>query len=126
MKPKITKQNIDKHFIEQMFNLETLTAERGYCKVKDTTLWRDIAIDEDFREESIEEIIEMLTKGCRKKAEYKRVFRYVFRNIPVHTWFAYRIFYNFRTRSWDYITGQDAVSEFRMIRKNLMALYNMA
>lgn len=126
MKPKITKQNVDKYFTGQMFNLTTLTTERGYCKVKDKTLWRDVAIDEDFREESIEEITEMLTKGCRKKGEYKRAFRYVFRNVPVHAWFAQRIFYNFRTRSWRYIEGQDGISEFRMIRKDLMALYDMA
>lgn len=112
--------------LEQMFNLETLTTERGYCKVKGETLWRDVVIDEDFREDSIAEIIGMLTKGCRKKKEYKLAFRYVFRNVPVHTWFAYRFFYSFRTRSWEYIVGQDAVSEFRLIRKNLMDLYRMA
>lgn len=126
MKPKITKQNVDKHFAGQGFNLTTLTTERGYCKVKDKAMWRDVVIDEDFREESIEEITEMFTKGCRKKCEYKRAFRYVFRNVPVHAWFAQRIFYNFRTRSWDYIVGQDGVSEFRMIRKSLLALYDMA
>lgn len=126
MKTKITKQNVDKHFEKQDFNLTTLTTGRGYCKVKGEAMWRDVIIDENFREESIEEITEMLTKGCRKKDEYKHVFRYVFRNVPVHAWFAHRIFYNFRTRSWEYIVGQDGASEFRMIRKSLLALYDMA
>lgn len=125
MKPKITKQNVDKRFAEQDFNLTTLTTERGYCKVKGEAMWRDVIIDEDFREESIEEITEMLTKGCRKKDKYKRAFRYVFRNVPLHAWFAQRIFYNFRTRSWRYIEGQDRANEFRMIRKGLMALYDV-
>lgn len=125
MKTKITKQNVDKHFEKQDFNLTTLTTGRGYCKVKGEAMWRDVIIDENFREESIEEITEMLTKGCMEKDRYKRALRYVFRNVPLHAWFTQRIFYDFRTRSWNYIVGQDRISEFRIIRKGLVALYDI-
>jgi hypothetical protein len=111
-KLKITKENVHNH-VDQ-FNLHNLVHNRVPLKDKG---WTDISIDEDFFNESINDIAELV--GGRAKT--KEIVRFNLRNKPVSNWFTNRIVLTPKN-VWTYIVGQDYTAEMKEIRKQLKQL----
>lgn len=106
----INKNNVEK--LVNQFTLENLTTGRAYLK---NGGWSDIKIDEDFKEESINQILDVL--GGWEKT--KEAMRFNIRNTPISAWFASRIVYEPKRNTWTYVAGQDYPSELATIRKQL-------
>lgn len=93
------------------FNMHHLTCERTSIKTEGRG-YQDIKIDETFRNNAINELVELV--GGHKKTRDK--VRFQLRNEPQHTWFADRFVYEGIKRGWVYIDGQDGRREKQMIR----------
>ena len=111
-KLKITKANVHKN-VDQ-FNLHNLVHNRVHLKEKG---WTDISIDEDFFNESVTDIADLV--GGRTKT--KEIARFNLRNKPVSNWFTNRIVLT-PNNVWTYIGGQDYTAEMKEIRKQLVNL----
>lgn len=106
----INKKNVSK--LVSQFTLEHLTTERAPLIIGG---WSDIKIDEDFKKESVNQILDLL--GGLDTTKNKIAFK--IKNTPVHGWFAQRIIFEPLRNKWVYIAGQDYTSELRTIRKEL-------
>ena len=106
----INKSNVSK--LVRQFTLENLTTERAYLNGSG---WNDIKVDESFKDESIEQIVNLL--GGRTKT--KETIKHALKNTHIHNWFATRIVYEPLRNSWTYTAGQDYPSELATIRKEL-------
>jgi hypothetical protein len=107
---KITKQNVNK--LTEQFTLNNLTTGRASII---GTGWNDIKIDEQFFNESINNIVELL--GGRQKT--KETIKYKLRNEPIYGWFSNRIVFCKHNNVWTYIAGQEYTTEIKEIRKIL-------
>jgi len=106
----INGKNVAK--LVNQFTLENLTTERAYLIGLG---WNDIKIDEDFKKESVSQIVELL--GGRQATKDR--IKFVIRNTPVSSWFAQRIIFEPLRNKWVYIAGQDYPSELQEIRNQL-------
>lgn len=106
----INSKNVSK--LVNQFKLENLTTERA-CLI--ASGWENIKIDEDFKKESVSQIVELL--GGRQATKDR--IKFVIRNTPIHNWFAQRIVFEPLRNKWVYIAGQDYPSELQEIRNTL-------
>ena len=106
----LNKKNVSK--LVNQFTLENLTTERA-CLIAGG--WQNIKIDEDFKNESISQIVNLL--GGIKATKEK--IKFVIKNTPVSSWFASRIVFEPLINKWTYIAGQDYPAELQEIRNQL-------
>src|SRR5690606_8680279 len=110
---KITKQNVlDK---VTQFNLEHLNHNRASIN---GIGWTDIAIDETFKAESLQQIVDII--GGRESTKAK-----VLHNLTsnkVNGWFMNRFIYIPKYDRWSYVAGQDYVGEIASIRRKLSTM----
>lgn len=93
------------------FNMHHLTCERAPIKT-DGRGYQDIKIDETFRNNAIDELVELV--GGHKKTRDK--VRFQLRNEPQHAWYSIRFVYCPKRRKWEYIDAQDGAYEKQWIR----------
>lgn len=110
---KITKQNVSTKVVQ--FNLENLTHNRASI----TGIgWTDIIIDETFKAESLQQIVDII--GGREATKVK-----VLRNLTnnkVNGWFMQRFIYMPKYDRWSYCAGQDYDNEIASIRRKLSTM----
>jgi hypothetical protein len=106
----INKTNVQKRV--NQFTLENLTTSRAYIIGEG---WQTIKVNENFFNESIEQITDLI--GGFDKT--KRAVKFTLRNTPIYQWFASRIVYEPKRKAWYYIAGQDYYNELKQIRKEL-------
>ena len=109
-KTNITKKNVTKGI--KQFTVGHLVNRRANVIDKG---WRDIHIDQEFYDESIEKIADLL--GGKPAIREKIV--YNLKNRPYNHWSINRIQYDPQYDEWSYCPGQDADSEIIEIRKYL-------
>jgi len=110
-KIKITQKNVSNRV--QQFSLDNLTTSRAYINGKG---WKNIDIDGDFFDWSVNQIVDLL--GGRETT--KNAVRFALRNTPINGWFARRIVFNEMRNTWEYIAGQDYPAEIRAIKKQII------
>lgn len=107
---KITKTNVSDRVTQ--FNLESLNHNRAYVN---GIGWTDIAIEENFKAESLQQIADII--GGRKATKAKVLHNLT--NNKVSGWFMNRFIYMPKYDIWSYCAGQDYVSEITSIRRKL-------
>lgn len=107
---KITKQNVSDKVVQ--FNLENLNHKRASINGLG---WTDIAIDESFKAESLQQIVDIIGGRDATKAKVLRNLS----NNKVNGWFLQRFIYMPKYDRWSYCAGQDYPSEIASIRRKL-------
>lgn len=106
----ITRKNISKRIYQ--FNAEHLTTKRANIKNEG---WQNIKIENEFYENSINEITTLI--GGKNTTQ--KIVKLKLKNEPFHHWGFTRFIFDYETKTWRYIPGQDYNSEIRAIRKYL-------
>jgi hypothetical protein len=106
----INEKNVAK--LVRQFTLHNLTTERVNIIGQG---WTDIKIDPDFKEKSIDQIINILGGHQKTKDRIK----FVIKNTPISGWYSDRIVFEPAVNRWVYIAGQDHPKEINEIRNDL-------
>lgn len=113
MKLNVVMNERTAYNIVSQFTLEHLTTGRVPILGNG---WTDVKIEEEFKNRSINEIVELI--GGHQKTRDK--VRFQLRNEPQHAWFADRFVYEGIKRGWVYIDGQDGKYEKQHVRNHFL------
>lgn len=110
---------IDKNTLEKVnnFTLYNMLTKRVNINGEG---WQHVEIDEQFFNESINQIVSLI--GGRK--ETKEKIKHILSNNIVTGWFTERITFCKHTNKFDYTAGQNYPAELQSIRKTLLTKYN--
>lgn len=106
----INTKNVSK--LVTQFSLSNLSTERAHLI---NSGWENIKVDESFKSDAINQIVELL--GGRQKTKDR--IKFVIKNNPLHTWYADRIIFDANRNRWVYVAGQDYPTEITEIRRQL-------